>query len=138
MKNAYWKYLTLYPITPEDIDISHVVRTQRQDNKNVAICKFVQRKTKFRILNAKKAARDWKFKGNTVFINEHLSPGNRDLFSKASEAKRLYDFKYLWVKYGTIFMRHSDRSQLIRIEKLEDIPISNPTINEVNVLNEVG
>ena len=34
-----------YTITAEDIDISHPVKTERKDGKNVAVCRFVSRKT---------------------------------------------------------------------------------------------
>ena len=33
----------------------------------------------------KKQTRDFKFKDNSIFINEHLAPNNRKLFAVASE-----------------------------------------------------
>ena len=75
-------------ITGADIDISHPIPTKRCDNKRVAVVKFVSRKSKFDILSAKKANRNLKFRGNYIFINEHLSPVNHTLFASATEKKK--------------------------------------------------
>ena len=74
-------------IIAADINISHPIPTKRCDNKRVAVVKFVSRKSKFDILSAKKANRNLKFRGNDIFINEHLSPVNRALFASATEKK---------------------------------------------------
>ena len=65
------------PITSNDIDISHMIQSNRKDNKRVHICKFKSRKTKNMVLQAKKKNYNFKFRDNPLFINEHLSPKNR-------------------------------------------------------------
>ena len=57
------------PITAHDINICHPIPSERRDNKIVAVCKFVSRKTKHRILEAKKDCRDLTFRNNTIYIN---------------------------------------------------------------------
>ena len=110
-----------------DIDISHVVPSRRNDGKRVVICKFVSRKKKFSILNSKKAKRDLKLDDNLIFINEHLSGENRKLFAMASERKKLLEFKYLWTKNnGSIYMRKNDGSPPISITCEGDLPFLNP------------
>ena len=42
------------PVTSNDIDISHMIQSNRKDNKRVHICKFKSRKTKNMVLQAKK------------------------------------------------------------------------------------
>ena len=76
----------------EDIDISHPIPTKRQDNKRVVVVKFVSRMTKFDVLSAKKQNRNFKYKGNDIFINEYLSPINRTLFTHAAERKKVLGF----------------------------------------------
>ena len=99
----------------EDIDISHVVPSKRKDERRVVIVKFLSRKVKFAIQKGKKGKRDLKLDGNIIFINDHLSPTNRSLFAAASEKKRILDYKYLWTRNGSIFMRKSDISPVIAI-----------------------
>ena len=82
------------PITADDIGICHPIPSERRDNKIVAVCKFVSRKTKHRILEVKKDCRDLKFRNNTIYINEHLSPFNRRLFAHPSTKKRELDLNF--------------------------------------------
>ena len=53
--------------------------SNRRDGKNIAVCKFVSRKSKYDILNAKKSAKDFKYKNESAYINDHLSSYNRNL-----------------------------------------------------------
>ena len=91
-------------ITEKDIDICHIIPSNRRDKKNVAICKFVSRKTKLSLLEAKRKTRNFKFADNDIYINEHLSPLNRHLFSLASRKKLENNFKFLWTKHGKVFL----------------------------------
>ena len=125
-------------VTKEQIDISHALKSERKDRKNVGVIRFVHRKTKIRILEAKrKAGNEFKFQGQSIYINDHLSPFNRGLFAKATEIKRNQGYKYLWVKHGFIFMRKTDRSELIRISSYDDFPDSTNTTGE-NAVNNNG
>ena len=58
-------------LTGDDIDIAHPVPSRRQDRKNVMICRFISRKAKIAVLDAKKKQRDFKFRNNNVYVNEH-------------------------------------------------------------------
>ena len=111
------------PIRPEDIDISHPLKTRRSDDKNVHIVRFISRKTKASILTAKKHEnnRNFKFRNCDIFINEHLSPRNRSLFASATGKKRTLGYKYLWTKGGTIHMRKTDISEVITISNENDL-----------------
>ena len=57
-----------YELTKEDIDISYPIPSRRKDGKRVSICKFVTRKTKIDVLDAKKKCREFKFKGLYIYI----------------------------------------------------------------------
>ena len=99
-------------ISSSDIDICHRMPSNRRNGKNIAVCKFVSRKTKYDILNAKKSARDFKYKNESVYINDHLSSYNRNLFALTTQKKREYCFKYLWTREGHIFMWKEERMRL--------------------------
>ncbi|XP_063544189.1 uncharacterized protein LOC134752409 [Cydia strobilella] len=66
-----------------------------------------------------------------VYINEHLTKANRVLFSKARAAGAQLNFKFTWTSNGTIYMRRSEISSIVRIsseavlEKLYKGPASN-------------
>ena len=110
------------PVRAEDIDISHPLKTNRRDQKNVYVVKFISRKTKANILAAKRTLnnRNFKFRGNDVFFNEHLSPTNRSLFATANEKKRTLGYKHLWTRGGTILMRKDDESEVFTITSEQD------------------
>ena len=102
-------------ITEADIDISHEIPTRRKDKRRVVVCRFVSRKTKIKILNARKEMCGVRFNGNEVFVNEHLSPFNRELFALATGKKKTEHFKYLWVRNGNIYLRKNDNSEIHHI-----------------------
>ena len=114
------------PINSAQIDISHPLKSERKDRKNVGVIRFVHRKTKIRVLEAKRKAGNFDFENQAIYINDHLSIFNRGLFAKASDIKRSQGYKYLWVKNGYIFMRKTDRSGLIRVTSYGDLSVINP------------
>ena len=109
------------PIIAEDIDICHVIPTKRRDGRRVVICKFISRKKKIAVLNAKKSIRNFKFENNDIFINEHLSHKNRRLFAIAMDKKRQLNYKFLWTKTGCIYMRKAERSSIFTISNDETL-----------------
>ena len=82
-------------ITANDIDISHPIPSKRCDGKSVHVIKFVSRKAKIAILNAKIQSCDFKFTDNIIFINEHLPPNNRRLFAAALIKNDEVEYKYV-------------------------------------------
>jgi hypothetical protein len=64
-----------------------------------------------------------------VYINEHLTKANRILFSKARAAGAQLKFKFVWSSNGTIYMRRSETSSLVRVssEAVLDKLCNNPT-----------
>ena len=111
------------PIRPEDIDISHPMKTRRTDEKKVHVVRFISRKVKAEVLAAKKleANRNFKFRESDIFINEHLAPHNRTLFAAAAGKKRDLNYKFLWTRGGNIFMRKTENSDVITISCVNDI-----------------
>ena len=110
-----------YTLTKEDIDISHPIPTRRKDGKRVSVCKFISRKTRYDILEAKKLSKIFKFEGNDVFINEHLSPENRRLFALASTKRKLLNYKHLWTNNGITYMRKTDGAEILVIDSDESL-----------------
>ena len=111
------------PIRSEDIDISHPLNSKRKDGKNVHVVRFVHRKTKFSILAAKKRDQNkqFQFRQNDVYVNEHLSKQNRGLFAAAQDKKRALKYKYCWTRGGVVYLRKTDDSDVISISCIDDL-----------------
>ena len=77
----------------------------------------------YAILAAKKSEenKQFKFRNQDVFINEHLSKVNRGLFAAATCYQRTLGYKYLWTKNGVVNMRKEERSEVITITKESDL-----------------
>ncbi|XP_046662834.1 uncharacterized protein LOC124355719 [Homalodisca vitripennis] len=56
-----------------------------------------------------------------VFVNEHLSPENKQLLSKTKEAAREKNYKYVWNRDGRIFVRRSEGEKCKRIDLSSDL-----------------
>ena len=73
------------------------------------------RRSKIAVLNAKKTKKKLNYNDNPIFINEHLSPSNRQLFALASQKKYTLNFKFLWTRNGSVYMRKDEHSEIIPI-----------------------
>ncbi|CAB0008861.1 unnamed protein product [Nesidiocoris tenuis] len=58
-----------------------------------------------------------------LFLNERLTPANRQLYWLARQTKTL-GFKFCWIKNGNIFIRKNENTPLIKITDEKDIPTS--------------
>ena len=58
-------------VSPDDIDICHIMPSDRKDDKLVVACRFISRKMKLDILQAKKNPGKFTFKNHEIFINDH-------------------------------------------------------------------
>ena len=106
-----------------DIDICHIL--PKKNNEHSHVVRFISRKSKIEVLNAKRLQRNrqFKFREKNVYINEHLTPTNKHLFGLAKQKQRIINFKHLWTRNGRIFMRKDDTSHVISIDS-EEIIIS--------------
>ncbi|XP_064475710.1 uncharacterized protein LOC135389605 [Ornithodoros turicata] len=108
-----------------DIDICHRVPTRQSDQENI-IVRMISR-TKWNELLHK--GRKQKLTGASlglsgaakIFINEHLSPSNKQLMGAAVARKKITNWKHLWTNKGKIYARKSDDSPVLQIKTKEDI-----------------
>lgn len=112
-----------------DIEFCHRLRkSDRHPNKPPAIiAKFYSRQIKQEILGGKKekrviTAKDIGFtnSSNKVFVNEHLTAINKNLFWLA---RGVTDYKFKWTRSGKVYMRKDEQSPVIRVAKPSDIPV---------------
>jgi len=56
-----------------------------------------------------------------IFLNHDLTKYNADLFKIAREFKNNNNFKFIWIKKGSIFLRENDTSKIIRVDEENDL-----------------
>ncbi|XP_077984614.1 uncharacterized protein LOC144439215 [Glandiceps talaboti] len=120
-------------ISTSDIDISHRLpsRTHAHPHPRPApiIVKFTRRTIRNNIYSARKhiknkSTRDMNIDNHTdtrIYINENLSPANKQLFYKANEKKKSLQWKFIWTMNGNILVRKNEESRAIRITSVNDI-----------------
>lgn len=124
------KVLRLPPIVPTSIEACHRLKTPKI--KPAIIIRFTNRKDAEQWLQKKKTGLTSKnlISGGSddkIFINENLTPRNRELFWQSRMAAKKHSYKYVWVKNGQIFMKKDDTTSKIQIHCYDDIPTGSVT-----------
>ncbi|XP_078001141.1 uncharacterized protein LOC144453684 [Glandiceps talaboti] len=119
-------------ISQTDIDVSHRLPSRRQCSNtkpSTIIVRFTRRTVRSNIYNARKniknkSTRDMNIDNNDqnrVYINENLSPTNKQIFYKANERKKMKKWKFIWTNKGKIFVKKSEEERAIMISSEGDI-----------------
>lgn len=132
-----------FAITTTDIDFIHRVRRFNSNKSNVGtgesaannatsipniIVKFTQRKRKNDMLAAVRVRRglttaDAGLDGpaKPIFISDHLTPLNKQLYKRARLLAKEYDYKYVWLSGCKILLRKSDTSKIMCVSSDIDL-----------------
>ncbi|KAJ2942964.1 hypothetical protein O0L34_g15154 [Tuta absoluta] len=123
-----------FELRDSDIDTIHRVRRFPAAEANAKprtpaiIIRFTQRRRKDQLLAAVRVRRDLTTQEiglpgppAPLYLNEHLTPANKQLLKLAREAKKEYNYQHLWVRDCKIMMRKSDTSKFIHISQESDI-----------------
>lgn len=118
------------PLSKADIVAIHRVphaHTQNNRPKNV-IVKFASRYLRDNVLSAYRLSKGLTTVGIglpgtpcRIYMNEHLTLKNKDLFRKCREAAKVNKFKYVWIRNATILVKESDNSSTYAIRTETDI-----------------
>lgn len=124
-------------ISIDDQDIDYVSRAgpRRQQVSNTTdnlprnlIVRFVRRHQRDNFLKAAKTrsplhSTDIEISGanRQVYINERLTPGNRQLFRAARLAAKEHGYRYCWCRNGAILIRKQEGNPPIRIRNSDDL-----------------
>lgn len=98
---------------PKPIIVAFVGRYVKEDFVAAARAKSKEVKLNASIFGFKSS--------NMVFVNDHLTPSNKDLLTKAKKIAKDKGFLYSWVKHSKIYLRKSDTSPVIRIGSEGDL-----------------
>lgn len=119
------------PINSDEIDMAHRLKSNSTSNtsrpKNIVV-KFISRLTKERFLTSFRQNKNFSTSNlniagpdQQIFINEHLSQFNNQLFKDARHKLKQNGFKYVWTKNCRIFARKEDTSRIKSIQCTGDI-----------------
>ena len=117
------------PLERKDISVSHRIRSRSLVDPAI-IVKFVRREVRERLYRARKRLKsittaDFGFSvEKKIFINESLTPKNKELFKDCLRFKKDNNFEFLWTNAGKIFLRRNADSPVILINSSADIPPS--------------
>ena len=111
-------------VVPEEIEALHPVPSKRQDKKRIFVIHFKFRARRDEILSlAKDKLKNFNKDlpaAERVYINEHLSPGNKRLFALATKKKHELNYKFVWSRGGVVFMKKNEGSVTFKITSDED------------------
>ena len=117
-----------------DISVSNRMPNSGNSNPNAnfvpkIIAKFVRRSVRDDYYKARKKLRSittadlgmTRLSHNKIYISERLTSINRELFNQCLEVKRQHKFKFLWTRYGRIFLRKDRDTSVIEVKSRKDI-----------------
>lgn len=58
---------------------------------------------------------------HNVYVNEHLTVKNKQLFRQCREKANNCNYKYVWIKRGTVLVRQSDNSPIFAVHNDLDL-----------------
>lgn len=118
------------PISLNDIVAVHRVPHAHQQNtrpKNI-ILKFSTRLQRDNMLSAFRKANSLKTDqigmsgtSTSIYVNEHLTLKRKQLFRRARELANKCNYKYVWIRNGTILVRESDGAAAFSIRGDADL-----------------
>lgn len=118
------------PLAKNDVVAIHRVphaHAQNKRPKNI-IVKFASRLLRDNLLSAYRLSKGLTsdrigFAGTPcrVYLNEHLTLRNKDLFRKCREAAKACKFRYVWIRNATVLVKESDDSATFAIRTEAEI-----------------
>ena len=108
------------PVEPNEISACHTLKTRDRTRPPLIVMKFVNRKSKERVLKtAAKNRRD--LKREKVFINEHLTSKNAKIAKQARILWRQRCIISTWTRNGTVFVKYLDNNNATKVMSVKEL-----------------
>lgn len=131
-KNTVFKIIEKIQANIEKDDVINVTRmNEHSENSKDALylVEFKSQNNKTELLSKKKIYKHlfnteigFENNGNKqIFFRHHLTSLQSKLYYEAKQFKSSNEFKYLWIKEDSIFIRKSDNSKVYKIQNFNDI-----------------
>lgn len=109
-------------VTPEPIEISNCYRFGRTDNSNEKprriLIQFADKQQRDDIYNKRK---NLKKLDKPIYLNENLPRYLSVLRGKANTKRKEQQYKFIWMKNGTILLRKDELSEVITVRYTSDL-----------------
>lgn len=116
-------------IRPEDVAAAHRIPTYKKDRipsivvqfrdrgmRDNCISRFREKKT----LTANQINKQFP-QHQRVYINEHLTPENKQLLASLKKKCREINYAYVWCREGKFFIRKSEGGKVQRVSSMEEV-----------------
>ncbi|XP_047025530.1 uncharacterized protein LOC124634150 [Helicoverpa zea] len=108
---------------------SEITSSPRQENQpRPLVVKFLRHNKRNEFLRAGKTRRnisseklDVPGPSRTIYINERLTKEDRQLFRAARLRAKECDYKFCWIKNGTVYIRKKEGNPAITIKTMDDL-----------------
>lgn len=116
-----------FPVRKEDINYIARIPTRIQNNERPILISFNNKYTKEELIASLRRRKDLDLSDlgfnshGKFYVNDHLTPRNKTLLSKARALAKERNFKYIWVKHCKIMARKSDTSPIFFIKCENDL-----------------
>ena len=116
-------------VDPNEVSACHTLRSKDQSKPPLIVMRFVNRKTKARILSEAKILRTSKQRTRgqgeeteaRVYVNEHLTKRNAQIASRARLLTKQRKLIGTWTRNGTVFVKFIDSGKATKVISVKDI-----------------
>ncbi|XP_050684069.1 uncharacterized protein LOC126978977 [Leptidea sinapis] len=117
-------------LTSEQIEFIHRVQPRQHisGRPKPLVVKLSNRDLKDHILSGLRRKRgiqtsDIGISGSSqkFFVNEHLTPVNKNIFNEAKKLALEKGYKFIWIRNCNIFLRRSEQQPVISINSMKDL-----------------
>ncbi|XP_054287896.1 uncharacterized protein LOC129003623 [Macrosteles quadrilineatus] len=111
-----------------DISIAHRVPSFKKERTQPLIVQFSRRTSRETLLKSFREKKTMTakeihaaFPARSVYVNEHLSPENKQFLSKLKEKCKEVGYKYAWCREGKFFVRKCVNDRCLRVDTYEEL-----------------
>lgn len=108
-------------VTPNDISAVHRLPKGKYDRVRPVIVRFSNRRVRDQIFTARRRMRPSRTESSSiVYVNEHLSKTNEQLFSKCRMMYKNKQVARVWTWHGTVCVKRND-SRIVKVLSMDDL-----------------
>ena len=108
-------------VTPNDISAVHRLPKGKYDRVRPVIVRFSNHRVRDQIFTARRRMRPSRTESSSiVYVNEHLSKTNEQLFSKCRMMYKNKQVARVWTWHGTVCVKRND-SRIVKVLSMDDL-----------------
>uniref|UniRef100_A0A8D9E7W1 FP protein C-terminal domain-containing protein n=1 Tax=Cacopsylla melanoneura TaxID=428564 RepID=A0A8D9E7W1_9HEMI len=117
----------------KDIQICHRVPTRSSNGPRPIVVRLLNSKTRDKWIKEYKQKQLWK---QHLYVSEHLTPYNQNLFYHTRKLAKEKKFKYAWTKDCQIYLKKNETSKLYIIKHMRDLDMVSSNLQRSSLEEE--